>query len=180
MNLAGREVSQREVVLLTVTLVLTVAFGVHWLGKKVGVGAGETPLEFYVNLTTSSERLASTQGKVSTLYKGMQLGKFQIPSTEDSAKVLSYIDGVARNSGLSFPSLTATAPKKGRKFQTINYRFTTTSDLNALVKFVDEIQKGEYLICLENWDMKPAEDAKKIVANLSLRSYYGPVVGDKK
>lgn len=180
MNLGGREVSQREVVLLAITLSLAVMFGVYWIGKKVGVGGGESPLEFYANLTTSSERLALTQQKVSSLCKAMHLGKFQIPSTEESAKVLSYIDGVARNSGLSFPSLTATAPKKGRKFQTINYRFTTTSDLNALVKFVDEIQKGEYLICLENWDMKPAEDPKKIVANLTLRSYYGPAEGGKK
>ena len=182
MNLAGREVSQREVVLMATTLILAISFGVYWLGKKVGVGQGESPHEFYVNLESNTNRLDATQRTVSGLTQKMNIGKFHLPSTEDSAKVLSHIDKVARASGLNFPSLTANQPRvgKGRKFQTINYRFTPTSDLNALVKFVDEIQKGEYLICLEDWDMKPAEDPKNIVANLSLRSYYGPPERVKK
>ncbi len=180
MNLAGREVSQREVVLLVVTVVLALGFGIYWLGKRAGVGAGESPLEFREDLTVSLGRLENTQQMVTNALNKMHIGDFSLPSTEDSAKVLSHIDGVARSSGLSFPTLTATQPKKGRKFQTINYHLTSTSDLNALVKFVDEIQKGVYLVCLESWDMKPAEEANKIVANLTLRSYYGPAEGGKK
>ncbi len=182
MNLGGREVSQREVVLMAITLSLALVFGVYWIGKKAGMGQGESPLDFYRNLEASANRLEAAQRTVMGLTQKMHIGKFHLPSTEDSAKVLSHIDKVARASGLNFPSLTANQPRvgKGRKFQTINYRFTTTSDLNALVKFVDEIQKGEYLICLEDWDMKPAEDPKNIVANLSLRSYYGPPERVKK
>ncbi len=182
MNLAGREVSQREVILLVVTLVLAVVFSANWLLKKMGAGESESPHEFYITLKENSERLEATQRTVTGLMKKMNIGNILLPSTEDSAEVLSHIDKVARDSGLNFPSLTAGPPRigKGRKFQTINYRFTATSDLNALVKFVDEIQKGGYLICLEDWDMKPAEDPKNIVANLNLRSYFGPPEKVKK
>jgi Tfp pilus assembly protein PilO len=182
MNLAGREVSQRELVLLGITLLLAVSFGIYWLGKKTGMAGEGSPLEFFTDLEASAERLEATQRSVFDLTQKMQIGKFQLPSTEESAEVLSHIDKVARSSGLNFPSLTANQPRvgKGRKFQTINYHFTTTSDMNALVKFVDEIQKGDYLICLEDWDMKPAEDPKNIVANLTLRSYYGPPGRGKK
>lgn len=179
MKLLGMEVSQREVVMLGVTLTVAVVFGFSLLSKALG-GEGDTPAEFHESLEAASSRLNSSLLAVSRLKKNMSIGKFFLPSTDDSARVMTHIDKVARTSGLNFPALTATAPKKGRRFQTINYRFSSTSDLDALVKFVDEIQKGEYLICLENWDMKSAEDPKNLSANLSLRAYFAPAEGGKR
>lgn len=179
MTLLGMEVSQRETVLLGVTLGVAVIFGLYLLSKSTG-GAGDSPADFYASLDASSSRLNTSLMSVSKLKKNMNIGKFFLPSTDDSARVMTHIDKVARASGLNFPALTATAPKKGRRFQTINYRFSSTSNLNALVKFVDEIQKGEYLICLENWDMKPAEASENISANLSLRAYFAPAEGGRK
>jgi Tfp pilus assembly protein PilO len=179
MNLLGNEVSPRETVLMGVTLLVVIIVGVYYYSRTVQ-GSTESPQEFYFNLDASAYHLETSLAVVSKMSRTMNLGNFQLPSTEDSAKVLSHIDKVARASGLAFPTLSATAPKKGRKFQVINYRFTTNGDLNALIKFIDEIQKGVYLVCLENWDMKPTEDGKKITANLSLRAYFSPLEGSKK
>lgn len=176
MNLAGKELSTREVVLLGITVVVALGFGLMWLGRQLG-GTGGGVSQVMDDLARSSSRLQNTTKNIEDLKKKLKIGKFQLPSTEDSPKVLSHIDKVARESGLGFSTLSATAPKKGRKFQTITYKFTSTSELKSLVKFVDAIQLGVYLICLETWDMKPAEDPKNVQANLTLRAYFRQAEG---
>ncbi len=178
MKIAGKDFSIRELVLLGFTLLVALGFGLSWLSRQLGDQEGGAR-QVMEELARSSSRLQLTSRNIEEVKKKLKLGKFQLPSTEDSPKVLSHIDKVARESGLGFSTLSATAPKKGRKYQTILYKFTSTSELKSLVKFVDTIQQGVYLIGMESWDMKPAEDPKNVQANLTLRAYFRPSEGKR-
>jgi hypothetical protein len=180
MNVGGMEISTREAVLAGAVVTLAVVSGIVWLARSVAGDAEDKPAAIMAGLETSARVYETTSKKVRALQKQMGLGKYQIPSTEDSSKVLSHIDKSARAGGLGFESLSATAPAKGKRFQSISYRFSPTGELKSLVKFVDQIQSGEYLICLENWDLKPSDDPKKVKADLSLKAYFKPAPGKAK
>jgi Tfp pilus assembly protein PilO len=174
MNLAGLELSKREGILLGAAGGLGVLFLFYWLSTAVAGDPETRPPRIRENLQVAAQELERNSTTVTNLTKNLGLGKFQLPSTEDSAKVLSHIDKIAKSNGLGYSALTAQVPKKGKNFQTITYRFTSNSELKALIKFVDEIQHGEYLICLENWDMKAGDDPKIVQANVTLRAYFKP------
>lgn len=170
----GRPLTPLEKALIPVTILVVLFFGLRWINQAVG-GTGEnSPSQIQISLEGSSARLQSLTNSVAKLKNQMDLGDFELPALEDSPKVFSYIDETARSAGLEFARLTETGPSKGKKFQVMRYRFQATSELNALVKFVDTIQTGKYLVALENWDMKPVDNSAKLTANLSLRAYFKP------
>ncbi|MCA9448060.1 MAG: hypothetical protein KC931_13165, partial [Candidatus Omnitrophica bacterium] len=105
------------------------------------------------------------------------VGKFRLPPTSESPEVYLHIRETAEKCGLGFSEFPSTPPQKGKGFQTIGYQFKATAELKNLIKFVDQIQSGVYLICLENWSLKPADDPKNVEANLSVVAYFQPAGG---
>jgi len=174
MKLLGQELSKRELVLLGVTVAVAVGSGVFWLSRSIGASA-TSPSKTKSRIQSTASRLERSLGELERLRRDLGLGKFKLPSTDESPQVHLHIQSTARDCGLAFSTFTATAPRReGKSFQTVTFRFKVTSDLKSLVKFVDRIQSGEYLICLESWSMKPTDDPKTIETDLSLRAYFRP------
>jgi hypothetical protein len=174
MKFLGQELSLREATLLSLTLVLVLAAGILWITRSSGA-SGTSPSEIKEMLQADEERLERSLKEAARRRKELGLGSFTLPDpATDSPKVHLHIEKTARASGLEFSSLSSTAQKKGKGALTIGYRFTATSELKSLVRFIDDIQSGEYLICLENWSMKPTNDPKKVQTEIALRAYFQP------
>ena len=174
MNLFGQELSKREAGLLAATLAVAVVAVLFWLTRTAG--ASElSPKEIRQALQSDRERLERSLKEAEKRRTQLGIEGFTLPNSEtDSPQVHLHIEKTARECGLSFPSLSATAPKKGKGVLTIGFRFTATSQLKNLIKFIDRIQSGEYLICLESWDMTPTGDPKNVRTDLALRAYFEP------
>ena len=173
MNFMGRELTTRETVLVIVTGVTVLGLIVFWVPQKLSAGA-DSPSEIKESLEIAQSKLQKSLKDVTGQREDLGIEEVVLPDTELANRVYLHVQNTAKDCGLSFSSLTATQPKKGKGFQTINYRFTATSDLKSLVKFVDQIQSGGYLICLEKWSMKPMEDPQKVQTEISLRAYFAP------
>ena len=173
MKLFGQELSNRELALIGATAVVVVAAGGFWLSRNGGESAA-SPSAVKNQLTASVRQLDTTLSDIARLRRDMDLGKFRLPGVEESPKVHLHIRTMALECGLAFTDLTNTLPKKGRGFETVDFRFKATAELKSLVKFVDLIQSGEYLIGLEKWDMKAGDDPRKVTMDVSLRAYFRP------
>jgi len=173
MRILGQELSKRETVLVAVTLVVAVGSGLFWLSKQVGT-AEESPEDIRAGVTIGTSKLRKSLKEAEDLRKEIGLHRVRLPSTEDLPQVHLHVRTTAQKCGLGFSSLTASTPRVGKGVCTVDYRFTANSELKSLVKFADEIQSGEYLICLESWDMKPMEDPKNVQTDISLRAYFQP------
>lgn len=173
MKLLGQELKKSEQYLLGATLAIVLWGAYHFFGPSlVGTAGGQTPAEVKEEVETEYRKLQRAKTDLERLTKKLDIGKFTLPPTSDSPKVYLHIRETAEKCGLGFSELPATPPQKGKGFQTIGYQFKATAELKKLVEFVDEIQSGVYLICVENWAMKPAEDPKNVEANLSVVAYF--------
>ena len=179
MNLMGRELTIRETVLVAVTGVTVLGMIVFWVPQQLSAGS-ESPAAIKESLDIAKAKLERAIKDVAGQRKKIGIDQVVLPDTEDSNRVYLHVQNTAKSCGLGFSSLTATQPKKGKGFRTINYRFTATSKLKSLVKFVDKIQSGGYLICLEKWSMKPMEDPQKVQTEISLRAYFAPAKKGRK
>jgi Tfp pilus assembly protein PilO len=173
MNFMGREMTTRETVLVAVTGATVLGLTVFWVPQKLSAGS-ESPSAIKESLEIAKSKLQKSIKEVTGQREDLGVEKVVLPDTEDANLVYLHVQNTAKDTGLGFSSLTATQPKKGKGFQTINYRFTATSNLKSLVKFVDQIQSGGYLICLEKWSMKPMEDPQNVQTEISLRAYFAP------
>ena len=174
MNLFGQELSKREMLLLGATVAIGVLGGLVWIGRT-SASSEIRPKEVLRSLQREEEEISRALKDAEKRRTDLGLGAFMLPDPEiDSPAVHLHIEKTARTSGLNFPSLSATAPKKGKGVLTIGYRFTATSELKNLVQFIDQIQTGKYLICLESWGMTPTDDPKIVRTDLALRAYFQP------
>jgi Tfp pilus assembly protein PilO len=177
MKIFGQELSKREQVMIFATLSVTVLTGFFFL-LGGDADASESPSEIRTRLEGATGKLEADLRKMNSLQAKLNLEKVELPKTAESPSVHLYIEKTARESGLGFSVLTASNPKReGRYFQTVTFRFTVTSELKSLVKFVDTIQTGKYLIAIENWNMKPTDDPKNVETDLSLKAYFEPEKG---
>lgn len=169
-----------EQILLGVTIAIAAVFLFQrYGGNLTGTESGESPSAIKEQTEAEVRKLSSAKSDLRSLTKKLNVGKFQLPPTTDSPKVYLHIRETAEKCGLGFSEFPSTPPQKGKGFQTIGYHFKATSELKNLVKFADQIQSGTYLICLENWSMKPAEDPKNVEANLSVVAYFQPAGGKR-
>jgi hypothetical protein len=179
MNLMGRELTTRETVLVAVTGVTVLGIIVFWVPQRLGAGSA-SPSAIKEYLESATSKIERSIKDVGGQRKKLGIDRVVLPDTEDSNRVYLHVQNTAKGCGLGFSSLTATQPKKAKGFQTINYRFKATSKLKSLVKFVDQIQSGGYLICLEKWSMKPMKDPQNVETDISLRAYFAPEKKGKK
>jgi len=170
MNGQGYEMSKREGILLGVVCLAILIFVVPRFGTEPEEGPG--PAAIKRSLRSSVEKVRALEQSTKKMQERVGVVEFTLPTADQAAEVRSYIDRVARESGLGFPALTASDLRKGKGFQWIGYKFKATTKMAGLVKFVDKIQAGEYLFTLESWDLEADKDPSNVVADLSLKAYF--------
>ena len=169
------KLKKSEQILLALTTVAGIVFLYQQYGGSLtGTSSGSSPSEVKHEVEAEVRKLSKAKNELRNLTKKLNVGKFRLPPTTESPEVYLHIRKTAENCGLAFSELPSTPPQKGKGFQTIGYQFKATAELKNLIHFVDEIQSGVYLICLENWSLKPANDPKNVVANLSVVAYFQP------
>ncbi len=174
------KLKKSEQILLGITLTIGVVFLFQKFGSGLaGTDSGSSPSEVKSEVEAEVRKLSKAKTDLGKLTKKMNVGKFRLPPTSDSPEVYLHIRKTAEKCELGFSEFPSTPPQKGKGFQTIGYQFKATAELKNLVKFVDEIQSGVYLISLVNWSLKPAEDPKNVEANLSVVAYFQPVGGKR-
>ncbi|MCB9783097.1 MAG: type 4a pilus biogenesis protein PilO [Candidatus Omnitrophica bacterium] len=172
------KLKRSEQILLAATLLVGAIFLFQKYGSALtGTESGTSPSEVKSEAETETRKLSKAKSDLGKVSKKLNVGKFRLPPTTESPEVYLHIRETAEKCGLGFSEFPSTPPQKGKGFQTIGYQFKATAELKNLVKFVDQIQSGVYLICLENWSLKPADDPKNVEANLSVVAYFQPAGG---